>query len=155
MHRAGAKKLRWLTVICGGKTSTQEQMWNEQRKRFLSIVVMLPAIFTLGRANVQNSVEHLQFPQSLQEETVGHLHVMIEYISRLFCSNVNYRFNHIYVERSLSTGLADKLINRISQCMSAGVLVSRLSFDLVITIFSFITQFKREKNNSLESFNRT
>lgn len=116
----------------------EKKMWNEQRKRFLSVIVILPAIFTAGRANMQNRIEHLMFPESLQEETVGHLHVMIEYINRLFCNNVNYRFNHVYVEHSVSTGLADKLIRRISECMTAGVLVSRLSFVLFITIFSFI-----------------
>lgn len=50
---------------------------------------------------------------------------LIDYITYLFCYDGSYRFIHIYVERSLSTALADELIIRLNQCMTAGVLTSR------------------------------
>lgn len=95
---------------------------NEQRKIFLSVAVMLLAIFTISETF---DIEALILPQSIEEDTVGRYHVMIEYITHSFCVDNSYRFNHIYVERSLSTGLADVLINRMNKCMAAGILVSR------------------------------
>lgn len=50
---------------------------------------------------------------------------LIDYITYLFCYDGSYRFIHIYVERSLSTALADVLIIQLNQCMTAGVLTSR------------------------------
>lgn len=97
------------------------EMW----QRLKSVIILLLAIFTLNNAKSSIYIERIVFPQTMQEETIGHYRVMIEYITRLFCINGTYRFNHIYVERSLSTSLADQLINHISKCMTAGVLVSR------------------------------
>lgn len=101
-------------------------MWHEQRKRFKSATFLLLVIFTLNNnAKQPVDIERFIFPQMMQDETSGQYHVMIEYITDLFCTNGTYRFNHIYVERSLSTGLADKLINQLNKCMTAGVLISR------------------------------
>lgn len=105
-------------------------MTNERWKIFLSTAFVLLAIFTLNEATKQTfdmdiDIEQLIFPQLIEEETVGHYHVLIEYVTHLFCIDGSYRFNHIYAERSLSTGLADILINRINKCMMAGVLISR------------------------------
>lgn len=97
----------------------------EKRKKFISIFLVLQAISTLSNANQAVDIEKLPFPSSIKEETSVHYHVMIEHIASLFCTNGTYRFNHIYVERSLSTGFADILINRINKCMTAGVLISR------------------------------
>lgn len=63
--------------------------------------------------------------ESIQEENSGHYRVLIEYVTHLFCIDSSYRFNHIYVERSLSSFIADILISRINKCMMAGVLISR------------------------------
>lgn len=110
-------------------------MTNEHRKRFLSTAFVFLAICTLNEAlnettnqtfDMNIDIERLIFPQLIEEEeTVGHYHVLIEYVTHLFCIDGSYRFNHIYAERSLSTGLADILINRINKCMMAGVLISR------------------------------
>lgn len=96
---------------------------NEHRKRFLSTALVLLASCNVIKATVMN--DELIFPQLIEEETFGHYHVLIEYITHLFCIDGSYRFNHIYAERSLSTGLADILINRINKCMKGGVLISR------------------------------
>lgn len=101
------------------------KMTNERRNRFLSTAFVLLAIFILNEATNQTSffdVEELIFPQLIEEE---YYNVLIEYITHLFCLDGSYRFNHIYAERSLLTGLADILINRINKCMTAGVLISR------------------------------
>lgn len=101
-------------------------MTNEYRKRFLSsALILLLAIFTVNEATNLTFVEELIFPQLIEEETDGHYRVLIEYVTHLFCIDGSYRFNHIYAENSLSTGLADILINRINKCMMAGVLTSR------------------------------
>lgn len=102
-----------------------KEMMSEHSKRFISVFLVLQAIFTLNDANQANNIEKLLFPQSFKDETAGRYHVMIEYIASLFCTHGTYRFNHIYVERSLSSGFADILINRINKCMTAGVLISR------------------------------
>lgn len=103
------------------KHTFASEMW----KRLKSVIILLLAIFTLNNAKSSIYIERIVFPQTMQEETIGHNRVMIEYITRLFCINGTYRFNHIYVERSLSTSLADQLIIHISKCLTAGVLVSR------------------------------
>lgn len=109
-------------------------MTNERRKRFLFTAIVLLTILNLNEATNQTfdmnmdidiDIEQLIFPQLIEEETVGHYHVLIEYVTHLFCTDGSYRFNHIYAERSLSTGMADILINRINKCMMAGVLISR------------------------------
>lgn len=102
----------------------------ERRKRFVSVVIVLLAIFDLNKANnatnETDSNEELIFPQLIEDEIFGQYHEMIEYVTDLFCmDNISYRFNHIYAERSLSTALADILISRINKCMTAGILVSR------------------------------
>lgn len=100
-------------------------MTNEQRRRLLSVFFVLQAIFTLNDANQTADIVKFIFPRPIEEETVGQYHVMIEYMAHLSCFDGSYRFNHIYVERSLSTSFADILINRINKCMTAGVLISR------------------------------
>lgn len=111
-------------IIARIKPSIKE-MASEQRRRFVSFLFVLQAIFTLNDANATVNFEKLIFSQSIEKEVDGHYHVMIEYITKLFCFDGSYRFNHIYVERSLSTGFADILINRINKCMTAGVVISR------------------------------
>lgn len=93
---------------------------NKLRKRFESLLTLF--LFTIPTLNHANPLLIDIKPSILTES----MQTMIEYMTKLFCSNqFTYRFNHIYVERSLSTGLADKLINQINGCMTAGVLVSR------------------------------
>lgn len=99
--------------------------------RLLSVVFVLLTIYNsnevsseLNETETVNN-EELIFLQSIEEETDGRYHMITEYIANLFCIDNSYRFNHIYVERSLSTGLADVLINRINKCMTAGILISR------------------------------
>lgn len=96
-------------------------MWDKPRSTIL--ILFLLTVQSANRAN--SSLMDIE-PIMLTESTRG----LVEYMTKLFCSNrFTYRFNHIYVERSLSTGLADKLVNQINSCMAAGVLVSRYSFD--------------------------
>lgn len=102
-------------------------MWNERRKRFKSAVLLLVAIFSLNNAQQPMNIENFMVYQPMQKEGDSHYHEMVKYIADLFCTNSTYRFNHIYVERSLSTSLADELINHINNCMTAGVLISRYS----------------------------
>lgn len=89
------------------------------------MILLLLAVFTVNTAKQPIDMERSMFPRMMQDETIGQYQVMIEYITHLFCTNGTYRFNHIYVERSLSTDLADKLINHLNKCMTAGVLISR------------------------------
>lgn len=105
--------------------ASAKEMASEQRKRFLSVLLALQAIFTLSDANQTTDIVKPIFATFDEDETVGRYHVMIEYIAHLFCFDGSYRFNHIYVERSLSTSFADVLINRINKCTTAGVLISR------------------------------
>lgn len=110
----------WIYYLIAVLKRTTKKMRYKSRKRFVSpLILFLLTIPALNHANpLLNDIE----PSILTES----MHTMIEYMTKLFCSNqFTYRFNHIYVERSLSTGLADKLINQINGCMTAGVLVSR------------------------------
>lgn len=100
-------------------------MWNGSGIRFKSGVILVVAICMPNNAQPPHNLENSTILNWVQEEAVDQNHFMIEFISNLFCVNDAYRFNHIYVERSLKTDLADKLISRINDCMTAGLLVSR------------------------------
>lgn len=115
-------------------------MSNMAIKRLESVIFVLFAIVTLNNAQQFVYNESLQLSSNeseainsttsfllpLTNESDRYYGTMIEYMMRLFCANNRtYRFNHIYVERSVSTGFADNLINHINKCMTAGVLISR------------------------------
>lgn len=75
--------------------------------------------------SIASGINHL-FLQSEEENASGYYYdVMIKYIVKLFCTCASYRFNHIYVERSVSTELSDEMIKQINGCTEAGSLVSR------------------------------
>lgn len=115
----------------------ESTMWNKSRKRFISSLIFY--LLTIPKLNHANPLLIDIEPSILTES----MHTLIEYMAKLFCSNqFTYRFNHIYVERSLSTSLADKLINQINDCMTAGVLVSRyirLKFHFITSLLLFFS----------------
>lgn len=100
------------------------------RNKNLLIVYLLLILFILSVTSRENDTDVSQENDNvlfklLQGETTSeHYQVMIEYITRFFCTGESYRFNHIYVERSLST-LAGDLINKINHCATASSLISR------------------------------
>lgn len=99
-------------------------MWNKFRSTLLVLFLL-----TVQSSNCANSSSLIDMEPLILTES---LQALVEYMTKLFCCSnpFTYRFNHIYVERSLSTGLADKLVNQINDCMAAGVLVSRcITFD--------------------------
>lgn len=109
------------------------KMWNKSRKRFISLVIL--SLLNMPLSNYANPIAIK--PSILTEPML----TMIEYITKLFCSNqFTYRFNHIYVEQSVKTVLADKLINQIHLCVCAGVLVSR--YHNFIFTFRFSHNYK-------------
>lgn len=65
------------------------------------------------------------YERTTQNELANYHRQLIDYISHLFCYDGSYQYIHIYVERSLTTPLADALIMRLNGCMAAGVLTSR------------------------------
>lgn len=96
------------------------------RNKNLLIVYLLLILFSLSVTSQENDPDDNVLFELLQEETTsGHYQVMIEYITRFFCTGESYRFNHVYMERSLSTGLAGDLINKINHCATASSLISR------------------------------
>lgn len=96
------------------------------RNKNLLIVYLLLILFSLSVTSQENDTDDNVLFELLQEETTsGHYQEMIEYITRFFCTGESYRFNHVYMERSLSTGLAGDLINKINHCATASSLISR------------------------------
>lgn len=104
------------------------------RNKNLLTVYLLLILFSLSVKSQENNTDVIEendpddnvLFELLQEETTsGHYQVMIEYITRFFCTGESYRFNHVYMERSLSTGLAGDLINKINHCATASSLISR------------------------------
>ena len=104
------------SVACNRTKTKNRKMW----KLFKSITFVL--FFSLSLSDATNYTLDME---SIQEENNGHYRVLIEYVTHLFCIDSSYRFNHIYVEKSLSSFIADILISRINKCMMAGVLISR------------------------------
>lgn len=50
---------------------------------------------------------------------------VIDYVTQLICNNrSSYRFFHIYVDKSTSTMMPDRLMSDLNECMSAGILTS-------------------------------
>lgn len=104
----------------------KNKSFKEMRNTYSTIVFLLLAIFTFSVVNQKIDKANLPFPQ-LKPSTINgnYLSAMTEYITRLFCANESYRFNHIYLERSLSTELADNVIYEINNCATAGSMISR------------------------------
>lgn len=67
------------------------------------------------------------FKQLEQRDLETFHNTFIDYMPHLICSNGSYRFIHIYIERSLTTTMSDKMINRLNDCLTAGILTSRLA----------------------------
>lgn len=98
-------------------------MKHEQRNQY--IVILLFGL-TVCCASEEIDRENVTFSLLRPEAVREHYDVIIDYVTRLFCAaNESYRFNHIYVERSVSMDLADKLITQINSCTTAGSLISR------------------------------
>lgn len=51
----------------------------------------------------------------------------IDYIAELICfhKNEDSNFQHIYVDKSLATDMADRVLHRLSSCLSAGLLTTQ------------------------------
>lgn len=92
-------------------------MW----KLFKSTTFVLLLIYF----NLSDATNYTLDMESIQEENNEHYRVLIEYVTHLFCIDNSYRFNHIYVEKSLSSFIADILLSQINKCLMAGVLISR------------------------------
>lgn len=59
------------------------------------------------------------------DELEPHHTALVDYTEYLLCMNDSIRFIHVYVELSLTTSMGNRIINRLNECMTAGISTSR------------------------------
>lgn len=115
-------------VVAKVKKSLKSEM---QRKSsllwsFSIFLIVLSVNASIPQANLL--VNKSILTSSMMPDIDTYHGALIDYIEYIFCFSGSYRayyFFHIYIERSVSTALPDKLINRLNECLAGGILTSR------------------------------
>lgn len=67
----------------------------------------------------------LNVSQYFHFDQMNYNEALVEYVIKMLCNkNVDYRFYHILVDRSLHTKIADELLKRLGTCISGGILTT-------------------------------
>lgn len=80
-----------------------------------------------AKSQKRSTNQQKTFNRLLSDDLEIYHNAIIDYIQYLICFENSYHFIHVYIERSLTTTIADKMINRLSNCLTAGILTSRLA----------------------------
>lgn len=110
------------------------------RKNVLSTFVgqILAVLLFISCYSVSTQANNTKWPMIDDSTMSGSHQTLVNYIVDLFCVNGTYRFFHIYVEQSLLTSTADKIISRLNNCMVAGIMTSRYIIERYYAYFMSI-----------------